>query len=72
MKKVSLLFAVTFMCIAATAQHTTGQINPKLAEQAARTTDVQVLNIPQGWSGISGYILPENTDIETLFQAAIF
>ncbi len=71
MKKLSLLITITIMCTAAMAQHTPGQLNPKVAEQAARTTDVQIINIPQGWSGLSGYVLPENTDIEALFQSVI-
>ncbi len=31
----------------------------------------QVINIPQGWSGLSGCIEPTNSDIENIFQAFV-
>lgn len=33
--------------------------------------NVQVINIPQGWSSLSGYVLPDNTDIVALFESLI-
>ena len=33
--------------------------------------DVQTLNIPEGWSGISSCFVPENTDIETMFAPVL-
>jgi len=71
MKKICLLLVLVIVGIALIAQTTQEHPLKNGETLPLRTTGVQVINIPQGWSSISGYILPEDTDIETLFQAAI-
>jgi len=34
-------------------------------------TQTQIIDLPAGWSGLSSNLIPENTDIETLFQEVI-
>jgi uncharacterized protein (TIGR02145 family) len=71
MKKTSLLIALTMMAFVLSAQNMPDQLRRNGDAPSSRTSDVQVINITQGWSSISGYVLPENTNIEALFQATI-
>jgi uncharacterized protein (TIGR02145 family)/uncharacterized repeat protein (TIGR02543 family) len=71
MKKLTLPIIITFLCMAVTAQNAPSQLLPKVPTEPTKSSDVQVINIPQGWSSISGYVLPEETDIELLFQSTI-
>jgi uncharacterized protein (TIGR02145 family) len=71
MKKLALFFTITIMYNAAMTQTVQKQFLTESDRESARTSEVQVINIPQGWSSISGYVLPEETDIELLFQSTI-
>jgi uncharacterized protein (TIGR02145 family) len=71
MKKRFLLFAILILNMAVIAQDATEQLPLQGDSLPARTTDIQVITIPQGWSSLSGYLLLDNTDIEALFQSVI-
>ncbi len=71
MKKIFSFLAITSMSMALIAQNTPDRLLPHFDSASQSKSYVQVINIPQGWSGISGFVLPHNIDIEALFQSVI-
>jgi uncharacterized protein (TIGR02145 family) len=70
MKKSLLFFVMVWINLNAFTQtiHAISATDDTLANKSINS---QVINFPQGWSGLSSYILPDNPAIENIFLPVI-